>query len=167
MSRRFTYRSTSQLPADRVFAAMVDDECLRARLAKLGGRTAALLEHRVDDGTARFRVRHGLAHDDVPPALRAFMPADFSVERLETWRRARPSRYEGHSEVAVPGAPASATGQMLLTDLARGSELRVDTDVSVRVPLVGGRIEGFVGEQVNHLLAMETAFTIDWAEQHS
>jgi hypothetical protein len=54
MSRQFDYRATPPHPAAAVFAAMVDADCLRARLAQLGGRNAALLEHEADAEHARF-----------------------------------------------------------------------------------------------------------------
>jgi hypothetical protein len=40
--------------------------------------------------------------------------------------------------------------------------LNVRADVRVSVPLIGAKIEGVVGEQVQRLLAAETAFTQTW-----
>jgi hypothetical protein len=56
---------------------------------------------------------------------------------------------------------------MGLRDAANGSELRISTDVSVNVPLFGGRIEGSVGEQILKLLDLETEFTIDWMKRNA
>ena len=161
MSRQFDYHAASEFPAERVFATMVDADTLRARLAELGGRNAALLEHEASADGARFRLRHGLNTDDLPPAIRSFVPEDFVVDRLETWTRSGEGRYDGTAEVAVPGTPASATGRMSLADTARGSDLDVRTDITVRVPLLGGRIESSVGEQITSLLALETDFTLN------
>jgi hypothetical protein len=167
MSSQFDYRATPPRPAAAVFAAMVDADCLRARLAKLGGRNAALLEHEADAEHARFRVQHGLEPEDMPSAVRNFLPADFVIIRLETWRRDDEGRYTGMADVDVPGTPADATGQMGLRDAGTGSELRIRTDVTVRVPLLGGRIEGSVGQQILKLLASETAFTLDWMNRNA
>ena len=162
MSRQFDYRATPPHPSAAVFAAMVDADCLRARLAKLGGRNAALLEHEADAEHARFRVQHGLEPEDMPSAVRSFLPSDFVIVRLETWQHAGDGLYTGTADVDVPGTPADASGQMGLRNAATGSELRIRTDVTVRVPLVGGRIEESVGSQILKLLAAETAFTLDW-----
>ena len=167
MSRQFDYRATPPQPAAAVFAAMVDADCLRARLAKLGGRDAALLEHEADAEHARFRVQHGLDPDDMPSAVRSFLPSDFVIVRLETWRRDTGGRYTGMADVQVPHTPAEASGQMGLRDANTGSELRIRTDVTVKVPLVGGRIEESVGAQILKLLASETAFTLDWMSRNS
>ncbi len=167
MSRQFDYRAMPPHPAAAVFAAMVDADCLRARLAALGGRNAALLEHEADADSARFRVRHGLDPSDMPQAIRSFMPSDFVIHRLETWRRSAEGHYTGMADVDVPGTPASASGQMGLRDTRGGSELRINTDVTVRVPLLGSRIEGSVGEQILKLLDRETAFTLDWMSRNA
>jgi len=167
MSSQFDYRATPPRPAAAVFAAMVDADCLRARLAALGGRNAALLEHAADADGARFRVQHGLEPGDMPQAVRSFLPADFVIRRLETWRRADDGKYTGTADVEVPGTPASATGQMGLRDAGPGSELRIRTDVTVRVPLLGGRIEASVGEQILKLLNAETTFTLDWMNRNA
>ena len=167
MSRQFDYRATPPHPATAVFAAMVDADCLRARLAKLGGRNAALLEHDADAEHARFRVQHGLDPEDMPSAVRSFLPSDFVIIRLETWRRDDDGRYTGMADVQVPHTPADASGQMGLRDANPGSELRIRTDVAVKVPLVGGRIEESVGAQILKLLASETAFTLDWMNRNS
>ncbi|MDT7578361.1 MAG: hypothetical protein QOH17_4694 [Pseudonocardiales bacterium] len=162
MSRQFDYRNTASEPAQAVFAAMVNADCLRARLLALGGRDAALLEHEADADSARFRVQHGLDSSDMPAAVRSFLPANFIIKRLETWRRSGEGVYTGMAQVEVPGTPASATGQMGLRDVATGSELLVRTDVTVKVPLFGGPIEATVGEQILKLLDAETKFTLDW-----
>jgi len=99
--------------------------------------------------------------------VRSFLPADFVIIRLETWRRDGDGRYTGMADVDVPGTPADATGQMGLRDAGTGSELRIRTDVTVRVPLLGGRIEGSVGQQILKLLASETAFTLDWMNRNA
>jgi hypothetical protein len=167
MSRQFDYRATPPHPATAVFAAMVDADCLRARLAKLGGRNAALLEHEADAEHARFRVQHGLDPEDMPSVVRSFLPSDFIIVRLETWRREGEGRYIGMADVQVPHTPAEASGRMGLRDASPGSELRISTDVTVKVLLVGGRIEESVGAQILKLLASETAFTLDWMSRNS
>jgi hypothetical protein len=163
MARSIDYRSTSQYPADEVYATMVDPDFLTARLAKIGGKGAELLEHTADAEGSRYRLRHGLDPKDLPPMVRSVLPGDIVIERTEIWTRQGAGRYAGESQVAIPGTPASALGGMRLRDIDGGqSELHVRADVTVRVPLVGGKIEGVVAEQVQNLLAAETQFTLAW-----
>jgi hypothetical protein len=163
MSRQIDYRSTSPHPADELFATMVDPDYLRARLEQIGGPGADLLEHMADGKGAHYRMRHGLDAKDLPSFVRRVLPADITIERSEHWTRQDGGRYLGDVRVTIPGAPASAAGGMRLRDLPDGgSELNVRADVTVSVPIIGGKIEGIVGEQVRRLLTAESAFTQQW-----
>jgi hypothetical protein len=51
---------------------------------------------------------------------------------------------------------------MTLRPAAGGSEFTLHADVSVRVPLIGGRIEASVGDQVRQLLISESEFAREW-----
>jgi Protein of unknown function (DUF2505) len=163
MSRQIDYRSTSPHSADALYATMVDPDYLRARLEQIGGPGADLLEHAADGKGAHYRMRHGLDAEDLPSVVRRILPGDLMIERSERWTRQDGGRYLGDVKVTIPGAPASAAGGMRLRDLPDGgSELNIRADVTVSVPIIGGKIEGIVGEQVQRLLTAETTFTQQW-----
>lgn len=169
MARQITHRTTAEFPAERVYSVMVDPDYLKARLERLGGPGAALLEHHVDDNGARYRLRHGVDADVIPPMVRTLVNGDLVIQRDETLAPAGPGRYTGTVAVAISGTPASAEGSMRLADIGDGisSEFVVEAAVTVRVPLLGSRIEGMVAEQIEGLLATESGFTLDWLRQHS
>ncbi len=166
MSRPIDYRTTLPFDTDEVFAAMADPEYLRARLQQLGGPGAALLEHAPDGAGVRYRLRQGLDKDVLPPVVESLVGGNLVIERTETLQPDGAGSYRGDVEVAVPGAPVVASGSITLRDAVEGSEFVVSARVEVRVPLFGGRIEGIVAEQVERLLAAETAFTREWIAAH-
>lgn len=165
MSSQFDYRSTSSYPADEVYATMVDPDFLRTRLEQIGGPGAGLLEHRTDLETAGYRLRHGLDAKHLPSMVRNVLPNQFSIERSERWRREGAGHYTGAVDVTIPGAPGSATGVMRLRDTEEGSVLHIRIEVTIKVPMIGGRIESTVASQVQSLLASESAFTQEWLSQ--
>jgi hypothetical protein len=81
------------------------------------------------------------------------------IERDETWTHAGDG-YDGTVGVALPGLPARASGVMRLSPVGRGTELVVKIDVSVNVPIIGGKIEETVGKEIVRLLEMETDYTL-------
>lgn len=163
MSRQIDFRSVSPHPADEVYATLVDPTYLRARLERIGGPGASLLEHSADDAGARYLLRLGLHADDLPSVVRTVLPGNITIERDERWARKDGGRYLADVDVRIPGAPASAGGGMRLRDLPDGgSELDVRVDVTVSVPLFGAKIEAVVGDQVHRLLAAEAEFTQAW-----
>ena len=166
MARSIDYRSTLAFPAEKVFATMTDPEYLRARLRELGGPGSALLEHEASPEAARYRLKQGLSQSDLPPIVGKVMNGDLSIERTESLRRSGPGSYGGDVDVRIANAPASATGTMSLADTGDASEFGVHADVTVRVPLIGGKIEEIVAGQVRRLLEAETEFTARWLESH-
>ncbi|MGD9986913.1 DUF2505 domain-containing protein [Pseudonocardia sp.] len=167
MAHQLSHRTVAEFPAEQVYAVMVDPDYLKARLEQLGGPGAALLSHHLDGNGARYELRHGVDADVVPPMVRGLVSGDLVIERVETLAPAGPGRYDGTVAVRIPGTPASADGALRLADATGGSEFVVDASVTVRVPLIGGRIESMVAEQIGGLLAQETAFTLEWLRQRS
>jgi hypothetical protein len=166
MARSIDYRSTLHFPAEKVDATMTDPEYLRARLRRIGGPGSDLLDHEASPESARYELKQGLAEKDLPPVVSKVMNGNLAIVRTETLNRTAPGSYTGDVDVAIPGAPASAAGTMRLADASDGSLFEVHADVTVRVPLIGGKIEEIVAEQVRRLLEAETAFTIHWLGQH-
>jgi hypothetical protein len=165
MARPIDYRSPLPFPAERTARAMGDPDYLRARLEKLGGPGAALLEHTVDGAGVRYRLRQGLEAELLPPVVQSMVGGNLVLERTETIQPDGDG-YRGTVDVHVPRIPVPVTagGTMSLRDAPGGSEFAVHAEVSVGVPLVGGRIEKVVAEQVGRLMAAETEFLRHWLE---
>lgn len=162
MPRPISYRTRSPHPVDALYAAMTDRSQLEARLAELGGKNAALLEHSADSDGARYRLRHGLAAEQLPAVARTFLPNDLVIERTETWRRNGEGSYRGDVQVNIPGTPGKVGGSQTLDDTGSGTELVMNGEVEVPVPFIGGKVEEIVAEQVERLLAAEHDFTERW-----
>jgi hypothetical protein len=162
MSRQIDYRSSSHHSADDVAAVMLDEEYLRARLTQLGGPGAKLLAHEATGEGGRYTIRHGVDEAALPSIVSSLVTGNLVIQRTESLRREAPGRYRGDVDVQIPGTPASAAGSLELHDTAAGSELLVRADVTVKIPFLGGKIETVIADQVQQLLAAETAFTLEW-----
>lgn len=163
MTRRIAHRTRSAHPAAEVYAALVDPAYLESRLAELGGPGAAVLERTDDAGVVRYRIRHGIDERNLPPLVRSLVGGTLSVERTETWQPTSSGHYAGTVEAGVPGAPGWIRGGMRLDDVPDGgSELVVDGETKMNVPLLGGTIEDVIADNLVTLLDAETAFTTRW-----
>jgi hypothetical protein len=160
VSRSTEFRATSPHTVDEVYAAMTDKGFLEDRLREMGGPGAAVLDYSADADGAAFRVRHGIDEKHLPGVVRSFVGGGgITIERTETWKRAG-DHYDGTVGVDLPGMPAGATGTMVIGPAAAGTEFVVKVDVTVRVPIFGGKIEETVAEQIVRLLSMETTYTL-------
>lgn len=165
MARRIEHRTRWASDPKTAYTALVDPEYLRERLAVLGGRGATLADHRADGDGVSYRLRHGVASEDLPPAVRTLLGGDLTIDRVETWRPDGDG-YSGTVRVALPGMPGELAGTMRLTAVGDGTEHVIDGSLRVPIPLVGGMIEESVAGRLTTLLDKEAAFTGDWLARH-
>ncbi|MFC5285908.1 DUF2505 domain-containing protein [Actinokineospora guangxiensis] len=161
MASRIEHRADLDAPASRVHAALVSTEYLTDRLAAIGGPGAALVAHSEAGGTVTYRLRQTVPAEHLPPIAKSVLRGDLVVERTETWTP-EGSGFTGTTTARVGGVPGEITGTYGLRDTASGCSWRTEGEVRVKVPLIGGKIEGVIAEQVTRLLAAEAAFTADW-----
>lgn len=157
MPSRFEHRATFPAPADDVFSTLVDEAFLTARLRDIGGKSAALLDHETSGDVAAYRLRQGVDASRLPGAVRSIVNGDLIVEREERWRG-----FESAGRATINGVPAQISSRGLLTARGDGSELLIRAEVKVSIPLVGGKIEKVVAEQVTKLLAAEAEYAEKW-----
>jgi hypothetical protein len=162
MPRPIQHRARFGADADTVHATLVDADYLHARLSELGGKDSSLQAHEVDGDTARVALRQGVPVEFLPSVIRRFTGDDLVLDRAENWGPRPGGGWRADVEVTVRGLPGSIVGTQEVTDTAQGSELVLSGTTTVPVPMVGGRIEGTVAEQVTELLGFESEFTRRW-----
>ena len=148
-----------------VHRAFSDEKYWLVRLDDSGCDHATLDELAVGtDCGIRIKTTQTLRARRLPGVVTQFHRGDLSFVREETWT----PMVDGSATAAVvgtiPGAPVGLTGHAALAPAAAqlGSQIAFSATVEVRIPLVGGKIEGFIGSQLIHLLAAEQRFTTVW-----
>ncbi len=92
-----------------------------------------------------------------------FHPGDLAIVREETWTPIDDGRATATVAGAIPGAPVTLSGTAVLAPGEKGgSRLEFNVTVEVRIPLVGGKVENFIGSQLVELLIAEQRFTTAW-----
>jgi hypothetical protein len=162
MPRPIRYQSRYTLPASELYATLVSREYLQARLDRIGGDNAVLLDLSSDADSAKYSMRQGVSQKYLPGPIRGFLRGDLVIERTETWRLARPGHYDGTVTARVKDAPGSMGGALRVADITGGSEFVLDAEAKVDVPLIGGKIESAIAEQVVKLIEREARFTEEW-----
>jgi hypothetical protein len=161
MPRSLDYRATSAHPAEKVYAAMVDRDLLDEQLRHLGGPGAAVTDYEATADGVRYTLRHGIPSEHLPTVVTSLVPGgDLKIDRTEQWKAGGTGVYDGTGSVKVVGTPATARSVMRIADVDGGSEIRIRAEVTVKVPIVGSRIEEAVAGQIEQLLAAETEFTL-------
>lgn len=109
------------------------------------------------DGMAVVVDQHRPA-DGVPAIAQKFVGAEINVHQSEHWS----SHTDASLEVAIPGKPGHLKGTVRLTGDAGGTTETVAVDVTVSIPLVGGKIEGVLGDMLIKALDAENTVGRQW-----
>lgn len=162
MPSRFEHRASFAAPVDTVHATLVDEAFLTARLRDIGGKGAALLDHRTSADGVAIRLRQGVDAKHLPSAARSILSGDLVVEREERWQG-----HESAGRATINGAPAEIRFRGRLGQRGTGAEYLVSAEVKVSIPLIGGKIEKVVADQVTKLLAAEAEYAEKWLAEHA
>jgi Protein of unknown function (DUF2505) len=152
---------------EQVHRAFLDDHYWLARLAE-SGADAATLDSITADGEGGVDVvtTQTLRADRLPGVVAQFHHGDLSFVREETWSGVTDGRATATVKGSIPGAPATLTGTAVLTPAEGGTRLELKATVEVRIPLLGGKVETFIGSHLADFLTAEERFTTAWIRDH-
>ena len=152
---KFSYTQTFPKDSAAVLR-MFCDPAYHAELQKaLGGWDWKQLEHS-DDGN-RFRIKMSFlvkSNAPLPGFAKKVLGDTSSVVQEESWDRARKS---GEVIVVVKNLPGSLRAATALADSASGCTKTFNWEVSVKIPLVGGRLEELIESDIRSKIEPEQA----------
>ena len=154
---------------EQVHKAFGDEEYWLARLADSGADDYSLDSMAVDAEGIDIVTTQRLRADRLPAVVTQFHRGDLSIVRGETWSPIRDGQATATIELSIIGAPATLSGTAVLAPAKSGggSRLEFKATVQVNVPLVGGKIENFIGSQLVDLLIAEQRFTTVWIAENA
>jgi uncharacterized protein YndB with AHSA1/START domain len=153
MSTKLTKKLTYDAPAEAV-TAMLDDPAFREEV---------LARQRVLRGSVEIdgdvvRIEQVRSARDVPSFARKFVGDEIVIVQTETWT----SPTSADVGLAIPGKPGEASGTMTLTESGGTTTESIDLDLSVRIPLVGGKIEAMIAGMFRDALDKEHQVGVEW-----
>jgi hypothetical protein len=168
MPRSFDMAAEYEGTVDQVHQAFRDERYWLERLSHSGADKATLDSMTVDpDGGVDVITTQTLRSDRLPGVVSQFHHGDLSFVREETWSPVADGQATANIKGTIPRAPASLTGTGVLRPAGSGSRLEFTATVEVRIPLVGGKVENFIGSQLVDLLIAEQRFTSEWIRDNA
>jgi hypothetical protein len=147
----------------QVHGAFADKTYWLERLVKSGCDAAALDSLALgDDGGLDIATTQTVSSSRLPGLVRQLHSGDLTLIREESWSPVRDGRATGTITGSVPGAPVTFSGTATLSTTGTGAHLDVCATVEVRIPLVGGKAEEFIGGQLAEMVRLEQQFTSAW-----
>lgn len=161
MPRPIEHSTQFEQPVERVYDVITDEQSLRERLAAVGGKNSALDSHEKSAGRATYRLTQGIAAEKLPGLIRRVHSGDLMVRREQNWQVGEDGKVAGTGTAEVSGVPGAITVNTALSSDGKGTKLQVTGHVKVSIPLIGGKIEDVIAEQVVRLLAHEDRFVAE------
>lgn len=166
MSRSIEHQARYPASPAALHAAVTDEAYWRARVAAVGGRGATLDALDVVDGTITVRLTQKIAAEHLPSIVQKISSGDLAVQRTEFWGALQDSGSAGTFTAEVPGRPITMRGRHAITGDDSSCTARSSGEVRVSVPLIGGKIEAIIAENITELLVVEQRFTAQWLAEH-
>jgi hypothetical protein len=166
MPRSFDVSVESRASVEQVHRAFSDEDYWLARFVAFG--TSTTLDSLIvdSDGTVTVSTTQDLRRDGLPRLVARFYPGDLKILSTETWQPIGGRQVRGEVSIAAAGAPGSGRGAALLVPMGDRSQLSFNGTVEFRVPLVGGKIESFLGGQFAEHIPEIQRFTTAWIREH-
>ncbi len=153
MSTKLSKQLTYDAPAEAV-TAMLDDPAFRQAVLERQKVLRGSVD--IDGDVARIeQVRSG---HDVPSFARTFVGDEIVIVQTETWS----SPTSASIELAIAGKPGEAVGTLRLVESGGTTTETVELAVSVRIPFVGGKVEGMIAGLVEQALDREHEVGVEW-----
>lgn len=162
MPRSVDVAVQSPVTVSQVHAAFGSEDYWHARFAAFDTDTALDTLHIDDDGAVHVAMTVHLVRSVLPAALAGLVGGGLTMTHREVWRPVDDQRVRGEISIAAPGARGSGRGEAWLTPAGSGSQLAFAATVHVKMPMVGGTVERFIGGQLSDNIPAIQRFTTEW-----
>lgn len=153
MSTKLTQQLTYDAPAEAV-AAMLDDQAFREEVLR---RQKVLRGSATIDGD-HVTIEQVRSSDQLPSFAAKLVGDEIVIVQKETWT----SPTDCDVQLSIPGKPGEAVGTMELVESGGTTTEKVDLVLSVRIPLVGGKIESLIAGLFKEALEIEHRVGVEW-----
>lgn len=151
MSKTVTFDMTYDAPLGSV-TAMLADQGFRERVCDAQHATSKTVSISGIPGTVD--IAFGQATEGVPSFAKKFVGTTVSIRQHETWSTAQAATIDIDAGVPI----ADIKGSVSLDEHAGHTVETVTLQVTVKVPLVGGKLEALVGDMM--LKALEKEYEV-------
>jgi hypothetical protein len=131
-------------PVEKVLSLVLDPAFVTERSTALGETDIKVTARR--DGDRAVIVNQRNVRRELPSFAAKLFSSVNEVTQTETWDLAGEVK-TGTFQIAVKGAPLKMTGSFDLRADGAGSVYRATFDITVKVPLIGGKLERFTLDQ--------------------
>ena len=162
MSTKFSNTDHYDATPDQIMAMLSDAGYPDAKYQDLGDVSFTVAQHEASDNGLNVTVDRQVA-SNLPDLAKKALGETTKMKQTEVWRKDGDS-YVGN--MTIEASPVTINVTNTIKPSGDGSDWTSDFDIKAGVPLVGGKIEGFIGNQLVELLIAEQRFTTVWITEN-
>lgn len=162
MSTTLEHALTYSCSVEELHLAFLSEDYWRDLAAGVTGDYTTLTAAEINQVTATVTLTQIVPSEKLPSIVSKIIPGDVTIERVISWGSLEGGIAAGSTKAHVKDAPASIVGSSRLGANANGCSVTHTLETTVKIPLVGGRIEKTIGEHVLTLIDAERDFTEEW-----
>ena len=139
-------------------SAMLDDPAYRDEVIRAQGATRGTFEIETDGDVTTAVVDLVQPATGLPSFATRFVGSEINIVQREEWSSAEYAALH----VTIPGKPGQMIGSITLVEDGGSTTETVDVEISVSIPLVGGKIEKLIGNLLVKALRAEEQVARDY-----
>jgi hypothetical protein len=143
---KFDDKHTFDKPAATVMKMFADRAYFERKYKALSYWNIEVLEHEKSDKKFRIKARYTTKNDaPLPDFAKKFLGDSTVITQSDTWDI---EKRTGRLDIEIKGAPVKVMAEMSLKDEAKGSANTLHWNVSCGIPLIGGKLEKLITEDI-------------------
>lgn len=143
---KFDDKHSFDKPAATVLKMFSDRAYFERKYKDLGGWDIEVLECEKTDKKFRIKCRYSMKSNvPLPDFAKKFVPDTASITQTDSWDL---KTMTGRLEAEIKGAPVKVVADMTLKAEGKGAANHLKWNISCGIPLVGGKIEKIVAEDI-------------------
>jgi len=161
----FTATHTFDAPLEAVWAMFSDPDSHVAKFTSMGHRDLEVLDSERTDDHLHLVISR-IVEVELPGFARKVLQPVNTVVTTDDWYRRDDGTLGGGFTLETKGAPVHVAGTTKAVANGEQTDYEVALDVSVKVPLIGGKIADWAKGDINKQLELEFAAGDTWLAAH-
>ena len=160
MPRSFSRAVESEVDVETVFGVLSGPEWATQRGVALGDDSRLISRVETPEGGVTLVISRALP-SGIPGFLQKLLPSEPRATSTDVWGAAVNGVRRATWSAEISGTPAALRGTMTIEPTATGNRHTIEGEVRVSIPLIGGRAESYIAEQVGRLADAEAIVVRD------
>jgi hypothetical protein len=162
----FGLTHTFDAPAEKCWAMFSDPKSHVAKFTEMGHIGVEIVEKKKTKKQLHIVITREVAIDGIPGFAKKFIKPQNTLVSTDTWNDYGDGTYGGEFALDTKGVPVNITGTTNLVPDGDQSIYTVNLNVTVNVPLIGGKLAEFSKKIALENLAKEFAIGDSWLASH-